>query len=141
MKSITRIKNIGVHKEVLSILQRLSSGWLQHRKANLLKKMGGTSSELLELHTVNGSLNLIWSVDIVTESSKDVQVLKVWDILSTAEIPKLAKRLDTWFGNYTVDKMNRCKSRSSERYALCKMFLTCDIFFSQVVLTMIWASF
>ncbi|KAH7852774.1 hypothetical protein Vadar_029088 [Vaccinium darrowii] len=115
MKSITRIKNVGVHKEVLSILQRLSSGWHQHQKANILKKMGGTSSELLELHTVNGSLNLIWSVDIITESSKDIQVLKVWDILPMAEIPKLAKRLDTLFGNYTVDKMNRCKHRSSER--------------------------
>ncbi|KAH7852474.1 hypothetical protein Vadar_025206 [Vaccinium darrowii] len=115
MKSITRIKNVSVHKEVLSILQRLSSGWHQHRKANILKKIGGTSSALLELHSVNGLLNLIWSVDIETESSKDIQVLKVWDILPMAEIPKLATRLDTLFEKYTVDKMNRCKCRSSER--------------------------
>ncbi|KAH7853124.1 hypothetical protein Vadar_033555 [Vaccinium darrowii] len=114
MISISRIKNVGVCKEVLSIIQKLSSGCHQHRKAKSLKKTGGTSSQLLKLYKVNGSLNLIWSVDIVTESSKDIQVLKVWDVLPMAEIPKLSKRLDTLFGNYTLDKMNRCKCRSFE---------------------------
>lgn len=118
MKSISRIKNIGVCKEVISILQRLSSGWDQHRKVTVPNRPGGASSQLLELDRVNELLNLIWSVDVVSESSKDIQVLKVWDILPTAEIPELANHLDTVFGNYTVNKMNRCLCRSFEGYAL-----------------------
>ncbi|KAG5534406.1 hypothetical protein RHGRI_022506 [Rhododendron griersonianum] len=114
MKSISRIKNIGVRKEVLSILQRLSSGWDQHRKVTVPNRPGGVSSQLLELDTVNELLNLIWSVDVVSESSKDIQVLKVWDILPAAKIPELANHLDTVFGDYTVNKMNRCLCRSFE---------------------------
>ncbi|KAG5534407.1 hypothetical protein RHGRI_022507 [Rhododendron griersonianum] len=114
-KSNSRIKNVNVRKQVLCIIQRLSSGcWHQRRKANILEKQGGTSSQLLELYTVNGCLNLIWSVDVVREGSKDFQVLKFWDILPMAEIPELAKHLDSLFGNYTVDKMNRCKCRRFE---------------------------
>ncbi|KAG5534410.1 hypothetical protein RHGRI_022510 [Rhododendron griersonianum] len=113
MKSIYGIRNIGVRKEVLSILQRLSGGWHRHGDANVLK-LGGTYSQLLELYPVNELLNLVWSVDIERESSMDIQVLKVWDILPIAEILKLANRLDTVFGNYTIDKMNRCKCRSFE---------------------------
>lgn len=118
MKSIYRIKNIGVRKEVLSILQSLSSGWHQHQKVTVLST-GGISSQLLKLYTVDEWLNLIWSVDVVNESSKDIQVLKVWDILPMAEIPKLANHLDTVFGNYTVNKMNCCLCRSLEGYAFC----------------------
>ncbi|KAI8540970.1 hypothetical protein RHMOL_Rhmol08G0026700 [Rhododendron molle] len=115
VESSSRIKNVDVRKQVLCIIQRLSSGcWHQHRKANILEKLGGTSPQLLELCTVNGWLNLIWSVDVVREASKDFQVLKFWDILRTAEIPQLAKHLDSLFGKYTDDKMNRCKCRSFE---------------------------
>ncbi|KAH7851793.1 hypothetical protein Vadar_016547 [Vaccinium darrowii] len=115
VQSNSKIKNVDIRKEVLYIIQRLSSGWHQHRKVNnILKRMGGTSSQLLELCAVNGFLNLIWSVDIVRENSKDIQVLKFWDVLPMAEIPRLAKCLDTLFGNYTVDKMNRCKYRRFE---------------------------
>lgn len=113
MESSSRIKNVDVRKQVLCIIQRLSSGcWHRHRKANILEKLGGTSPQLLELCTVNGGLNLIWSVDVVRVASKDFQVLKFWDILPMAEIPQLAKHLDSLFGNYTDDKMNRCKCRS-----------------------------
>ncbi|XP_058179715.1 uncharacterized protein LOC131298335 isoform X3 [Rhododendron vialii] len=115
VKSNSRIKNVDVRKQVLCIIQRLSSGcWHQRQKANILEKQGGTSSQLLEMYTVNGWLNLIWSVDVVREGSKDFQVLKFWDILPKAEIPKLAKHLDSLFGNYTVDKMTRCKCRRFE---------------------------
>ncbi|KAG5534408.1 hypothetical protein RHGRI_022508 [Rhododendron griersonianum] len=115
VKSSSRIMNVDVRKQVLCIIQRLSSGcWHQRQKANILEKQGGTSSQLLEMYTVNGWLNLMWSVDVVREGSKDFQVLKFWDILPMAEIPKLAKYLDSLFGNYTVDKMNRCKCRRFE---------------------------
>ncbi|XP_058179714.1 uncharacterized protein LOC131298335 isoform X2 [Rhododendron vialii] len=115
VESNSRIKNVDDRKQVLCIIQRLSSGcWHQHRKANILEKQGGTSPQLLELYTVNGWLSLIWSVDVVREGSKDFQVLKFWDILPMAKIPKLAKHLDSLFGNYTLDKMNSCKCRRFE---------------------------
>ncbi|KAH7853091.1 hypothetical protein Vadar_033110 [Vaccinium darrowii] len=127
VKSNSRINNVDVRKEVLCIIQRLSCGWHQHPKVNdILKRMGGTSSQLLELCTVNGFLNLIWSVDIVRENSKDIQVLKFWDVLPMAEIPRLAKCLDTLFGNYTVDKMNRCKCRRFEGNLLVPMTWPAD---------------
>ncbi|CAL5365925.1 unnamed protein product [Camellia sinensis] len=110
-KSMARIKNVEVRKEVLSLLEKLSSGWRLHHEKDKVLDMNGTSSELLELYKVNGLLNLAWSVDIVKENSEDVQVLKVWDILPLSDIPKLANCLDTVFGNYTVDFMNRCKCK------------------------------
>ncbi|KAF5960733.1 hypothetical protein HYC85_001942 [Camellia sinensis] len=113
-KSMARIKNVEVRKEVLSLLEKLSSGWQLHHEKDKVLDMNGTSSDLLELDKVNGSLNLAWSVDIVKENSEDVQVLKVWDILPLSDIPKLANCLDTVFGNYTVNFMNRCKCKRFE---------------------------
>ncbi|CAL5324119.1 hypothetical protein CsSME_00003082 [Camellia sinensis var. sinensis] len=114
MKSMARIKNLEVRKEVLSLLDRLSNGWRLNRQKDKVLHMNGASSELLELYKVNGLVNLAWSVDIERENSKDFQVLKVWDILPSSEIPKLANHLDTFFGNYTVAFMNRCKCKKIE---------------------------
>ncbi|XP_057501171.1 uncharacterized protein LOC130785117 [Actinidia eriantha] len=113
MKSMTRIKNVNVRKEVVSVLKKLSSGLLMHRRDRIVNN-NDTSSQLLDVHKVSGYLNLIWSVDIVKENSEDIQVLQVWDILPFVTTPKLANRLDTLFGNYTVEKMNRCKCRRLE---------------------------
>ncbi|KAL7246356.1 hypothetical protein ACSBR2_001463 [Camellia fascicularis] len=91
----------------MNSLEKLSGGWrLQHEKDKVLD-MNGTSSKLLELYKVIGLLNLAWSVDIVRENSKDIQVLKVWDIIPLFNIPKLANCLNTVFRNHTVDFMNR----------------------------------
>ncbi|KAE9466280.1 hypothetical protein C3L33_01804, partial [Rhododendron williamsianum] len=80
MKSISRIKNIGVRRKCFPSYKGF--------------QVAGISTE--------------------SESSKDIQVLKVWDILPAAEIPELANHLDTVFGDYTVNKMNRCLCRSFE---------------------------
>ncbi|XAR73624.1 hypothetical protein NMG60_11007659 [Bertholletia excelsa] len=108
LKSTNQIKDVEIKKEVISLLQRLASGWRLNHQA-IYSNLNGTSSELLELYKVNGWLSLAWTVDIVRENSKQLQVLKVWDVLPLYEIPQLAKRLDTIFGNYTVDTMRRCK--------------------------------
>ncbi|KAF5957929.1 hypothetical protein HYC85_005154 [Camellia sinensis] len=120
-KSMTRIKNIEIRKKVLSLLQNLLSGLHQNQKNKVLN-MNGTSSQLLEVHKVNKFLNLIWSIDIVREHSTDIQVIKVWDILPLAKIPKIAEHFEAVFGNYTVDKMNHCKCRRLEGYASCIFF-------------------
>lgn len=80
---------------------------------------GGTSAELLETYEVNELLYLIWSVEIHKQDSDFVQVMKIWDIVPFSDIPKLTERLDIIFGNYTVDKMNRCKHRSFDGYVNC----------------------
>ncbi|GFS33792.1 P-loop containing nucleoside triphosphate hydrolases superfamily protein [Actinidia rufa] len=69
---------------------------------------------IYEIHDSNQECKCSQGSDIVKENSEDIQVLQVWDILPFVAIPKLANRLDTLFGNYTVEKMNRCKCRRLE---------------------------
>uniref|UniRef100_A0A2N9F0I6 DNA2/NAM7 helicase-like C-terminal domain-containing protein n=1 Tax=Fagus sylvatica TaxID=28930 RepID=A0A2N9F0I6_FAGSY len=111
LKSMSRVKNAVTCKEVLNLLENLANGWRQpHWKKNLFVHHG-TSSQLLEQYKVNGFLNLVWTVDILKENSYYIQILKVWDILPLSKMPRLANHLDVLFGNYTVDKMNRCKHK------------------------------
>ncbi|KAM7523913.1 hypothetical protein LguiA_013815 [Lonicera macranthoides] len=114
LKSMTRIKDLNIRKEVLTLLTKLSSGWRCAQKDKIVNGVTGTCSMLMEQYNANGEFNLIWTVDILTENSKYIQVLKVWDILPTSKIPQLANNLNTLFGNYTVDFMNRCISKQFE---------------------------
>lgn len=118
---MTRIKDLTIHKEVLSILTKLSSGWRCAQKDKVVNGVTGTCSMLMEQYNVSGEFNLIWTVDILTENSKYIQVLKVWDILATSKIPQFANNLNTLFGNYTVVVMNRCISKQVEGY-ICESF-------------------
>nr|XP_043619840.1 uncharacterized protein LOC122591646 [Erigeron canadensis] len=58
-------------------------------------------------------LYVICTTDIIKEFNY-VQVLKVWDIITFEEIPKLTKRLETIFMAYTHDYINRCTERCVE---------------------------
>ncbi|KAF8398737.1 hypothetical protein HHK36_014595 [Tetracentron sinense] len=107
-KSMARIKSVKTRKEVVTLLMKLSSGWRHPHKQRNLNFVDGTSQSL-ELYTVNGLLKLVWTIDVLEENSNYIQVLKVWDILPSPNIPKLAKHLNIFFGNYTVANMNRCK--------------------------------
>ncbi|KAL6959712.1 hypothetical protein U1Q18_039865 [Sarracenia purpurea var. burkii] len=113
MKSFAGIKSAEVRKEVVSLLEKLSTGWRLHRKVGIFK-VKGICSQLVELYRVNESLSLAWSIDIARDNSKYIQILKVWDVLPPSETPKLAKCLDALFENYTVEAVNRCKCRSLE---------------------------
>ncbi|XP_042503371.1 uncharacterized protein LOC122080630 isoform X2 [Macadamia integrifolia] len=104
---------IKTRKEVFALLVKLASGWRHPQKWKYLYLMDGISSELLNIYKVN-VFNLVWTVDILRENFKFIQVLKIWDILPLQEIPKLAKRLDDVFGNYEVNDMSRCKFKCSE---------------------------
>ncbi|KAL3525107.1 hypothetical protein ACH5RR_013479 [Cinchona calisaya] len=112
-KSVVRIHNSEIRKEVLFLLVKLSSGWRQPHCGRSRNKMDDTSS-LLEIYDVKGLLKLIWTVCIQRVDSIDSQVIKVWDILRGPEIPKLAKHLEKLFGNYTVNNMNHCKFKRME---------------------------
>ncbi|GLT57706.1 hypothetical protein SLA2020_306580 [Shorea laevis] len=112
--SVAGIKNAETIKELLTLLEKLSSGWrlMPNKKTRYVLD---SSSAFLELYPVNDLLKLLWTVDIIKENSHYIQVLKVWDILPLQDVPKLAEDLDSLFVNYTVDKINRCKYRSLER--------------------------
>lgn len=113
-KSIARIKDAEISKEVVSLLVKLSSGWRKLEKNSTFTNQGGNSAVLLEVYGVK-NLKLIWTIDILQQNSTYIQVLKIWNILPGYHIPKLAKDLDIHFGQYTVDMMNRCKYKRVER--------------------------
>ncbi|XP_062002417.1 uncharacterized protein LOC133720228 isoform X1 [Rosa rugosa] len=119
--SITKIKDTVILREVLALLTKLSSGWRRPHKDKGNLVYDGTSAQLLEKYKIKGRLNLIWTVDILQENAHYVQVMKFWDILPFSHIPELAKRLDIVFGNFTVDKMNRCRHKCIDRDTVVPM--------------------
>ncbi|KAJ6684157.1 DNA2/NAM7 HELICASE FAMILY [Salix viminalis] len=112
-KSILNVRN-EARQEVISLLAKLSSGWRQSPEERNIIVRHGTSSEQIEQYRVNDQLHLIWTVDTIMEKSNHSQILKVWDVLPTPDVPKLARRLDAVIGSYTVDKINRCKQKCVE---------------------------
>ncbi|BBN68243.1 P-loop containing nucleoside triphosphate hydrolases superfamily protein, partial [Prunus dulcis] len=109
--SIAEIKDTEIRQDVISLIKKLSNGWRQSRNDKVIIGHARTSAELLETYEVNELLYLIWSVEIHKQNSDFVQVMKIWDIVPLSDIPKLTERLDIVFGNYSVEKMNRCKLR------------------------------
>ncbi|KAG7997202.1 hypothetical protein I3843_01G200400 [Carya illinoinensis] len=88
--------------------------WKPPRKKKLFAHHGPSSS-LLEQYQVNGSLILVWTVDIVKQNAYYIQILKIWDILPLSKMSQLANRLDVLFGSYTVDMMNCRKHKCIDR--------------------------
>ncbi|KAL4593874.1 hypothetical protein ACB092_M008500 [Castanea dentata] len=109
LKSMSRVKDTEICKEVLTLLENLANGWRQSLQKKNLYVHHGTSAQLLEQYEVKGLLHLVWTIDILKENSYYIQILKFWDILPLDEIPKLANHLDVLFENYTMEKMNHCK--------------------------------
>eukprot|EP00258_Populus_trichocarpa_P039587 XP_024455606.1 uncharacterized ATP-dependent helicase C29A10.10c [Populus trichocarpa] len=127
-RSVARVKNVRICKEVLSLLAKLSNGWRQRqsRKKRSLMVPSGISSPLIEQYNVSGQLNMVWTVDILQENSFWIHVLKVWDILPSSDIPKLAMSLDTLFWNYTEEQMNLCLYKCMEGNLVVPMRWTVD---------------
>ncbi|KAK9950623.1 hypothetical protein M0R45_006103 [Rubus argutus] len=121
LNSMAKIKDTGLLREVLELLTKLSSGWRQPHKNKGFVENDGTPAQLLEKYKIKGHLNLMWTVDILQENAHYVQVMKFWDILSLSHVPELAKRLDIVFGNFTADKMNRCKHKCVDRNTVVPM--------------------
>ncbi|CAA3014575.1 Hypothetical predicted protein [Olea europaea subsp. europaea] len=114
LNSMSKIQDIHVRKEVLSLLEKLSSGWRQPPKHNNFSKLDGASSELVEIYNVIRSLKLIWTIEIVRENANEVQAIKILDILPPFKISILAEKLDAVFGNFTVNYMSRCLCKRIE---------------------------
>ncbi|XP_062002779.1 uncharacterized protein LOC133720466 [Rosa rugosa] len=121
LNSITKIKDTVILWDVLALLTKLSSGWRRPLEDKGTLVHDRTSAQLLEKYKIKGNLNLIWTVDILKENAHYIQVMKFLDILPFSHIPELAKRLDIVFGNFTVDKMNRCRHKCIDRDTVVPM--------------------
>ncbi|KAG9137009.1 hypothetical protein Leryth_013853 [Lithospermum erythrorhizon] len=116
LKSMTGIKSDEIRKQVISILRKLSSGWRMPQPRSSLKNMhDGIASQLMEICDVKANLKLIWTTDILKENSLHIQVIKIWDVMPSAKIPDLARRIDMSFGEYSTSIIERCKDKQIER--------------------------
>ncbi|XP_060960163.1 uncharacterized protein LOC115722733 [Cannabis sativa] len=107
LKSFKKLTSIRRKKSILNLLLKLSGGWRPKRP---LVESGSRSSLEIMRFKVEG-LIVISTVDI-TKNLNYVQVLKIWDVLHPDDVPKLIKRLDNIFGNYTEDFVNLCNNKS-----------------------------
>lgn len=115
---MSKIQHIDIRKEALSLLEKLSSGWRQLHKHEILNNLDGASSQFLELYDVKEPYKLIWTVDILRDNLNDIQVIKILDILPSSKVLTFAKKLDEQFGNYTFNYMSRCMCKQLEGYVI-----------------------
>ncbi|KAL6552045.1 hypothetical protein OROGR_008199 [Orobanche gracilis] len=110
-ESISRVRDLGTLKKVISVLVKLSNGWRPQKKA----ETDGASCQLLEQCDVNGPLlKLLWTVVVLRENSTDTQVIKILDILPQTDIAKMAKQFNILLGNYTMNQMSRCLCKRTQ---------------------------
>eukprot|EP00268_Persea_americana_P061655 TRINITY_DN7809_c0_g1_i10.p1 TRINITY_DN7809_c0_g1~~TRINITY_DN7809_c0_g1_i10.p1 ORF type:complete len:1075 (+),score=189.17 TRINITY_DN7809_c0_g1_i10:241-3465(+) len=107
--SFAKIMKTGIRKEVIELIMKLSSGW-RPKNEDVVK---GCSLLLLKKYGVKGQ-HVIWAVDILMEDSHYIQVLKIWDIVPLAEIPKLVVRLNAKIGMYAEDHKLKCRFKCKE---------------------------
>ena len=103
---------------MLSLLEKLSSGWRQPHIGSVHVVHDETSSQLVECYLVNMEQYLVWTVDILKEDLHYIQVLQVWDILPQSGIPELSKQIDFFYRRYSADMLSRCKYKHYDGYTL-----------------------
>ncbi|KAI3794403.1 hypothetical protein L1987_37034 [Smallanthus sonchifolius] len=115
LKTIARLTDHEICNKVLPLLVKLSGGWREPENTGNSRVNTAGTCTLLEEYKVTHDLLLIWAVDIVSQDSVCIQVLKVWDALPATKVKELLKMLtEKVYGNYTVNMMNRCKERHTE---------------------------
>nr|GEV91261.1 UvrD-like helicase, ATP-binding domain, P-loop containing nucleoside triphosphate hydrolase [Tanacetum cinerariifolium] len=105
--SFGKLKCSRMKKQVLNLLLKLSNGW--RPKSRSIDLRCENSSQIIKQFKVE-ELYIICTIDIIKEF-KYVQILKVWNVLSLEEIPKMTKRLESIFSAYTDDYVNRCTEK------------------------------
>ena len=118
LNSFKKLKSVRVKKAVLNLLLKLSSGWRPKRA--ILASGGGSYLEIMKFR-VEG-LYVMCTVDIL-KYSKYIQVLRIWDVMTPDDIPKLTKRLDGIFGKYTEEFISLCNEKYLEGYVTFLFFL------------------
>ncbi|CAM8959009.1 unnamed protein product [Rhodiola kirilowii] len=107
-KSFKSLSSNQIKKSVILLLLKLSGGWQPKRLHDIFCE---TSSHNLKQFKVENFF-VIWTVDIIIKESQYLQVFKFWNLLPLEKIPKLVKRLDGIFSQYTEDYINHCKEKS-----------------------------
>ncbi|XP_047306378.1 uncharacterized protein LOC124909781 [Impatiens glandulifera] len=106
-KSFFKLSSIRKKQSVLTLLLNLSSGWRpKNRNVDLICQ---NSSHILKRFKTEG-LFLVCTIDIKKEDMY-TQVLKIWDVLASDEVPKLVKRLEGLFAMYTDEYISHCKEK------------------------------
>ncbi|KAF6159506.1 hypothetical protein GIB67_032277, partial [Kingdonia uniflora] len=70
-KSLERIK-VYIRRKVADLMMKLSNGWRYPQKRKNLNSGDG----VLKQYKIHGVLMLFWTIDILKEGSKCVQILK-----------------------------------------------------------------
>ncbi|GKB75436.1 putative P-loop containing nucleoside triphosphate hydrolase [Tanacetum coccineum] len=109
---LAKFTNFKICKEIVSFLGKISGIWRQPQKDGNTKVNIEETCPILEKYNVIRDLYLIWAVDIVVQDSVSIQVLKIWDIVSSNKIERLEKNLkETVYGSYTENTLTRCKEK------------------------------
>ncbi|KAI3875177.1 hypothetical protein MKX03_032981 [Papaver bracteatum] len=101
--SLSGINSVEARKNLVFLLMKLSSGCRQRsQREKELETNNGDVAQLLQRNQINGRLNLLWTTDIVKEKSSYIQVLNFLDILPSAEIPRLTKKVPMSWPDDTI---------------------------------------
>lgn len=95
--------NAVIYRKIKNFLEKISLGWLHEEESE--------RENLLKQSNIDDVLSLIWSVDILKEDSRYVQVLKIWDVVPSCDALEAVKRLDLNHVKYTSDEIEKCRAR------------------------------
>ncbi|CAH2065611.1 unnamed protein product [Thlaspi arvense] len=71
------------------------------------KPLNSSKWKLLKQSKIDDGLRLIWAVDILKEEFHYVQVLKIWDVVTSSDAPEAVKRLDFSQMKYSRDEIEK----------------------------------
>ncbi|EHA8589880.1 putative UvrD-like Helicase [Cocos nucifera] len=91
-RSFVGLQNSLTKQIIIGLLWRLACGWRPKRKSLYFSKF-------VKQFRVHG-LSLICTTDIIKESSKYIQVMKVWNVLTLTEVSKLHQRLEHMMSSF-----------------------------------------
>ncbi|CAN8267582.1 unnamed protein product [Cochlearia groenlandica] len=98
------IKDSEIYRKVKNLLDVLAQGsWLHEQEEDSLLKQS-------KIDDVD--LRLIWAVDILKEGFDYVQVVKIWDVVTSSQAPETVKHIGLNYMRYTRDEVEKCRGRS-----------------------------
>ncbi|KAL0700975.1 hypothetical protein Bca4012_057097 [Brassica carinata] len=105
-KSVGEIKNPEMYRKIKSFLERISQGWLHEEEEEESER-----ESLIKQSKIDDFLRLIWAVEILKEESQYIQVLKIWDVVTSSDAPEAVKSLNLHHLKYTGDEVEKCRAR------------------------------
>ncbi|KAK1410598.1 hypothetical protein QVD17_37135 [Tagetes erecta] len=111
LKSVSDMKSPESNKEVYSALMKLSGG--QHPVETVSQ-----GSALIKIYMVNcKGLRVVWSIDIMEENKRSVQVLRIWDVwqgTSVSKLKQLRPSINRFYHSLSDEKQGRCREKNYE---------------------------